>query len=204
MAYSTFTLEQLEAQFGVINRRKRLFPEVIPIAPGETVLRALRLVEELPVRSEKARSEVLVFPILSELRERHDRFFTIYSGEILTADQSVGLVGEVDFLLARDIGSFTINHPLLAVVEAKKHDLELGVPQCAAQMMGAKYFNQQKQQELEVIYGCVTSGNEWLFLRLGKELLVDTHVYHRNDIEELMGVFEIILTYYRDQLAQAA
>jgi hypothetical protein len=40
----------------------------------------------------------------------------------------------------------------------------VGVPQCAAQLLGAKLYNEKKGVKLDKIYGCVTTGNEWLFL----------------------------------------
>lgn len=90
----------------------------------------------LPVRSEKARSESLVYPILLEVRRRHNRFFTIYSGDQLLADRELGLVGECDFILARDTRSISLSVPLLTVVEANQQDMDLGIDQCAAQMVG--------------------------------------------------------------------
>ena len=197
MAYGDFTLEDIELKFGVKNRTGRLFPSATPLEPSDKLKEALLLAAELPVRSEKARSETIVFPLLVELRSRNDKFFTIYSGDILTADEASGLRGECDFILAKDIGSFSISYPIIQIVEAKKNDLDIGVPQCAAQLIGARVFNQKKGVPLDKLYGCVTTGNEWMFMQLEQDLLIDTKIYYLNEINALMGVFQSIIDYYK-------
>ncbi len=67
--------------------------------------------------------------------------------------------GECDFILAKDVGSFSNNYPIFHIVEAKKNDIDLGVPQCAAQLVGAKFFNEKKSIKIDKIYGCVTTDN---------------------------------------------
>jgi hypothetical protein len=136
--YGDFTLSDLESKFGIRNQRRRLFNAIVPVEPSEKLKAELLEIEEMPIRSEKAKSEWIVVPILKELRQRNDKFFTIYSGENLNSDEARGLKGECDFILARDTGSFDISFPILQIVEAKKNDLEVGVPQCAAQPLGAR------------------------------------------------------------------
>jgi hypothetical protein len=197
MAYSDFSLEDLEVKFGVKNRLQRLFGEVQPITPSTRLQESLQLATELPVRSEKAKSEAIVFPVLVELRNRNDKYFTIYSGDMLNADESRGLIGECDFILAKDINSYSINYPIFQVVEAKKHDIELGIPQCAAQLVGAQLFNEKKGIQLERIYGCVTTGDEWLFMKLEQDLVIDTHKYYIVEITTLLGILQEIIDFYR-------
>ena len=200
MAYSDFTLADLREKFGVTNRMKRLFTEVTPVAPSAKLSETLHEAESLPVRSEKARSEWVVAPILLELRNRNDKFLTIFSGDILNADEEHGLKGECDFMLAKDTGSFDVNYPILQMVEAKRSDIELGVPQCAAQMLGAKIYNEKKNQPLTAIYGCVTTGDDWLFMKLEKDLQIDTRKYYLGNVGELLGAFQIIIDYYKAEL----
>ena len=200
MAYGDFTLEEIEQKFGIKNRTRRLFEPMLPIEPSEKLKEALQTAAELPVRSEKAKSETIVFPLLIELRNRNNKFFTIYSGENLNADEEKGLRGECDFILSRDIGSFSISYPIIQVVEAKKNDLDIGVPQCAAQLIGARIFNQKKGVALEKLFGCVTTGNEWLFMKLEQDLLIDTRVYYLNEIDELVAVFQSIIDYYKETI----
>ncbi|MDZ7936457.1 MAG: hypothetical protein U5M51_16160, partial [Emticicia sp.] len=83
------------------------------------------------------------------------------------------------------------------LLEAKKNDTEIGVPQCAAQMIGAKVFNQNKGIQLDKIYGCVTTGKEWLFMKLEDKIYIDKKTYHLDNIEDLLGVFQQIIDYYK-------
>ena len=197
MAYGDFSFEDIEQKFGIKNKVKRLFDDFPPIMPSERLIEALEMANELPVRSEKAKSETIVFPVLIELRKLNNKFFTIYSGDNLNVDEAQGLRGECDFILSKDVGSFSINYPILQIVEAKKNDLELGIPQCAAQLIGAKIFNERKGIFLDSIYGCVTTGNEWIFLKLETDILIDTRIYYLNEIEEILSVFQHIIDYYK-------
>ena len=200
MAYSDFTLAELAEKFGIRNQRKYLFTQIEPIAPSEKLQFDLAESEGMPINSEKARSEWIVVPILKELRHRNDKFLTIYSGEILTADKETGLVGECDFIIAKDTQTYDISLPILMLVEAKKNDLEEGIRQCAAQMVGARVFNQKKGVELEKIYGCSTTGTDWQFLELSDQLYIDNRKYFLVELRELLGIFQTIIDYYKQAL----
>jgi len=201
MAYTNFSLEDLKQQFNIQNQQKKLFEDFEDITPSKQLLEMLAEVEELPIRSEKAKSEWIVVPILRELRKRNNNFFTIYSGDTLNADEAKGLKGECDFILAKDVGTFDINYPIIQVVEAKKNDIEIGVPQCAAQLVGAKIFNEKKGTNLDCIYGCVTTGNDWRFMQLEKDVLwIDKKTYFLSEIGELLAIFQNIIDYYKEIL----
>lgn len=201
MAYSDFNLDKLEERFGVKSRYSRLFNAVTPVVGSDWLQQSLQRASELPLRSEKARSEWIVAPILNELRTLNNKYFTIYSGENLNADELNGLNGECDFILAKDTRSVSINYPIIQVVEAKKNDLDIGIPQCAAQLIGAQLFNQKKGVELDRVYGCVTTGTDWVFLMLADHLLlVDTKLYYLDDVAEIMGIFQFIIDYYKKNL----
>ncbi len=197
MAYSKFTLDIIAQKFGLQNEVTFLFDNTEKVQPSEWLQTALQIAQELPIRSEKAKSESIVFPILVELRNRNDKFFTIHSGDTLTADEEQGLDGECDFILAKDSHTFNINFPIFQLLEAKKNDTEIGVAQCAAQMIGAKVFNQNKGTHLEAIYGCVTTGKDWLFLKLTDKIYIDKKTYSLEHIEDLLGVFQRIINYYK-------
>lgn len=204
MAYGDFkTLAELEKNFGLKNRRVDLFLDCPPLAVSENLKRAMRIAHELPIRSEKAKSELIVMPILLELRERNDKFFTIYSGDNLNVDDARGLKGECDFILAKETNSVEVSCPLLQVVEAKKNDMDIGIPQCAAQMLGAQLFNEQNHAGSKVIYGCVTTGDDWLFMKLDTELQVDKRKYYLGNLEELLGVFQCVINYFKAEAVGA-
>jgi hypothetical protein len=197
MAYTDFTLDDIELKFGVRNRVARLFETLPPIEPSDWLKRSLTIAASLPIRSEKAKSESIVFPMLVELRERNDNFFTIYSGDNLNADKDLGLYGECDFVLAKDVGSFSLTSPIMQIVEAKRNDIEDGVRQCAAQLIGAKFFNAKKNVSIEPLYGCATTGDDWLFLKLDDSIVVDSQKYYLNAVGELLAVFQYIIDYYK-------
>lgn len=138
-----------------------------------------------------------------ELRDLTEEFFTIYSGDNLVADAENGLNGDgwplpCDFILAKDTGTFDINYPILSVVEAKKNDLDIGIPQCAAQLVGARIFNEKKDVHPAFLYGCVTTGDEWQFMRLtSNELVIDTRKYYLVEIGELLALFISLIDEFR-------
>jgi hypothetical protein len=197
MAYSDFvSLEQIESRLGIKNKVTELFAEVQPMAPSDWLKTALEIAKELPLKSEKAKSEWIVVPILTEIRNRNHKLFTIYSGDTLNADEEKGLKGECDFILAKDTGSLNISYPILHILEAKKGDTEIGIPQCAAQLAGAKLYNERKGAPTEFLYGCVTTGKDWQFLRLQNELLIDRTTYYLAEVDILLGVFQAIIDLY--------
>lgn len=200
MAYTDFTIQDLRINFNIVDKKGYLFKNVTAIPSSEWLQQTLARSEALPMKSEKARSEWVITPILLELRHRNNNFFTIYSGDTLTADKSQGLNGECDFILARDTQAFAINVPILCLVEAKKQDMETGIEQCAAQMIGAKRYNEKFGQQVDRIYGCVTTADVWKFLTLeGQLLTVDIDDYFISNLELILGIFQEIIDYYKSE-----
>lgn len=157
----------------------------------------------LPLRNEKAKSELIISPILADLVSRNAALFTLFSGEHINADREQGLVGEVDFLIAKRTRTINVNFPILAVVEAKKNDFDLGRPQCAAQLLGAQRLNSRKGHAIPLLYGCVTTATEWQFFRLeGSHFTFDERTYHLHRLDELLGVFQVILDGYQQLLTE--
>src|SRR5206468_9488588 len=116
--------------------------------------------------SEKARSEFLVVPLLLATPEFVPGGLTIYSGQRLDVDPERGLVGECDFILALTPPVPRLRSPLVTVLEAKKGDIEAGLGQCVAQMVGVRVFNERAGQPALRVFGCVTTGEVWQFLSL--------------------------------------
>jgi hypothetical protein len=88
-------------------------------------------------------------------------------------DAGLGLKGECDFVLARSATRYALQTPIMVILEAKKHDIDEGIGQCAAQMLGAHRFNARGGTQVPFIYGCVTNGEGWQFLKLqGSELQI--------------------------------
>jgi hypothetical protein len=197
MAYRDFTLLTLQQRFSIVHQRKRLFNEIPPIEPSQTLINSLKTAEELPIKSEKAKSELIVMPILLEIRNQNHKKITIYSGENLNSDIEAGLNGECDFILTKDTGSFEIIAPILQIIEAKKNDVENGIAQCAAQLVGAQIYNAKQEIHLPCLYGCVTTGDDWLFLQLiEQQLFIDTRKFYLGNLPLLLGAFQITLNTY--------
>ncbi len=202
MTYSDFTIKKLKEQFGITEQRKDLNLNQQKLEASELLKDALKTAEDyISVRSEKARSELIVTPILIDLLKKNKAFFTIYSGDQLNVDKERGLVGECDFILAKNLNTIEISIPIITMVEAKKHDMDLGIPQCAAQMIGARLHNEKEGKKIEPIYGCVTTGDEWKFMKLeGNTIYSDKKKYGLLNLPELLGAFQTIIDYYKEHL----
>jgi hypothetical protein len=104
---------------------RRFLPETEPIAPSPYL--AEFLAESIPLAiatgSEKARSELIISPILFEVRKILDRHISFFSGEDFTVDVQAGLSGICDFLISRSPEQLLIEAPAIVIVEAKKENL---------------------------------------------------------------------------------
>ena len=141
--YSDFTLDTVRKAFGLTLKRAPLFAAVDPVDVPQWLTALLEKGRPLAFGSEKARSEFILVPILLASRELHHDSFSIYSGERLDSDPSRGLNGECDFILTNTPPLPVIQAPIVVIVEAKKNDIEAGLGQCVAPMVGAQLFNQK-------------------------------------------------------------
>ncbi len=189
MAFSEFTLEAVERQLGVTTQETDLFPNA-PSAPVPDWLPGwLARGTRLALLSEKSRSEFIVVPILLAAREQSGDQFAIFSGQRLDVDAEAGLVGECDFILAVGPALPPLHAPLMTVVEAKKNDVEAGLGQCIAQMVAARRFNEAAGRGTNPVYGCVTTGETWQFLRMADRVaLLDRPRYYLDSVSRILGV----------------
>ncbi|MDZ7934588.1 MAG: hypothetical protein U5M51_06420 [Emticicia sp.] len=196
MAYSNFTLKEIERLIDLKEEVSPLFGKLTPVNPSAWLKETLAKSSRLTPKSEKARSELLIMPILLEVLHRNDYKFTIFSGESLEADIERGLNGECDFILSKGEKSYSIQSPIFALVEAKQNIIENSLGQCVAQMVGASIFNKTEGKEVDTIYGCVSNGIEWQFLKLsGKSLIIDEKMYFFNELEQILGVLQAIIAH---------
>jgi hypothetical protein len=173
MAYTDFTLESAEAELGVTARPGVLFAGLQPLPVPAWLQDLLRRGMQLALLSEKARSEFIVAPILLAVRELSGDRVAILSGHRLDVDPTRKLLGECDFILALSEPVPRLRAPVLTVVEAKKNDIEAGLGQCVAQMVAVQAYNERAGQPLPAVHGCVTTGEDWQFLRLsGAEVTI--------------------------------
>jgi hypothetical protein len=193
MAYSKFTVAGLEETFGVdISVVENLVGEY-PLVEPSALLRSIlhrNLPLALPSGSEKARSEWIVAPVLAEVRALLHERISIHSGVEFVVDRKRGLDGFCDFLIADSPQQLVVESPVLCAIEAKEHNLKLGIAQCIATMIAARLFNEKAGRPERVIHGCVTTGSAWLFLKLPDEktVLVDQLEYPIRELDRLIGI----------------
>jgi hypothetical protein len=194
MAYNDFSLDKAESALGVTLQLVGLFTALVPLPVPEWLGEALARGMELSLLSETARSEFIVGPILLASRQLSHNAFTIYSGQRLDVQPEKGLVGECDFILAAS-PSFPILHsPEVTIVEAKKNDIEVGLGQCVAQMVGARYFNERAGNSFGPIFGCVTTGETWQFLRLdGATAAIDRKRYYIDNVGLVLAAWQAVI-----------
>ena len=192
MSYSEFTsIGKVKQAFGLTTvEGVRFFPSIDAIAPSATLADFLE--ESLPLAvatgSEKARSELIISPVLLEVRKLLQRQISIFSGEEFTVDVTKGLNGVCDFLISRSPELLEIEAPAIVIVEAKKADLKTGMGQCVAEMVAAQKFNEAKENPIPAIYGSVTNGAQWRFLKLeGQTVTIDFTNYPLPPVAEILG-----------------
>jgi hypothetical protein len=191
MPYSQFTFSKVKEQFNLtIAEGIRFFPDnIAPITPSQKLLAIL---EDVPwaiaVDTEKARSEVIINPILLELRRIFDRKISVFSGEEFNIDPVIGLTGFCDFLVSKSPEQLAIEAPAIIIIEAKKADLKVGIGQCIAEMVAAQRFNQASDRQISSVYGCISSGTQWRFLKLeGSVVTIDLTDYPLLPVEIILG-----------------
>ena len=105
-----------------------------------------------------------------------------------------GLAGECDFILAIGPALPPLHAPVMTVVEAKKNDVEAGLGQCIAQMVGAERFNDAAGRINTTVFGCVTTGETWQFLQLDEQsALLDRPRYYLDNVGRILGVLRLDL-----------
>jgi hypothetical protein len=197
VSYGNFTLKDIKQQFhATIDEMHDLFAHVAPISVSDLLQTTLQYNVRLAIHinTEKARSELIIAPLLVELRKlTHDQI-GLFSGTDFHVDASSGLIGVCDFIISRSTEQLFISAPVLMLVEAKNESIKGGLGQCAAQMIAAQRFNEQEGNAIPTIYGAVTTGTNWRFLRLhATTISIDQREYFIDPVEKLMGIlFSIV------------
>ena len=192
MAYSDFTLRKVKQSFGLTAvEGGRFLPEVEPIAPSP-ILAGL-LADTVPwaiaVGTEKAKSELIIAPTLLEVKRLLNRKISVFSGTDFTVDIAAGLNGVCDFLISRSPEQFEIEAPAVILVEAKRDNINSGLGQCIAEMVAAQRFNEINNNSIPIIYGSVTSGTAWRFMKLEEQIVtIDVSDYPFPPVETILSM----------------
>ena len=186
MAYSDFKLIEVIDCFGlVIHESSGLFANVQEQECSDLLFTILKENVDLAVAisSEKARSEMIISPILLEIRRKFNYEISFFSGVDFTVDSQRGLNGFCDFILSLSSEQLLVRSPVVVLVESKNENLRSGLAQCIAEMVAAQLFNERSGNQIKAIYGAVTIGTIWQFLKLeGNVVSIDLSEYYIKDI----------------------
>lgn len=191
MAYSDFTLNQLQDNFQLnLEETTDLFSTIQPITISHLLQEILQ--ENIPlalaIHTEKARSEMIVTPVLIELRKIMQHRISLFSGVEFNVDKERGLNGICDYIITLSKQQLYISAPVITIVEAKNDNIKSGLAQCAAAMLAAKLFNSRKELTIKTVYGIVTTGSIWKFLKLDEVLYIDIKEYYLEQLNKIMGI----------------
>jgi hypothetical protein len=197
MGFSDFNLRTAVEAFGLQEDRDTdLFAEVAPLEPSEFA--RIWLDEFAPVaigiNSEAARSQYIISPLLAEAKRRARGPANVLPWITLDVDRERGLSGFCDFIISRSAEYYYLRGPLMAVIEAKREDIVGGLGQCAAAMVAIRLFNERDGTPVSAVYGCVSSGTVWRFLKLqGARLSIDRPEYYLHEAGKIVGILVSIL-----------
>ena len=192
MSYSDFTLKNVKNQLGVtLLEKQNIFSSIkkVDISPyfKETLKENIPLARA--VNTEKARSEFIISNVLVEVRKILNHTISLFSGIEFNVDKDRGLNGFCDFLISASNKQLIISSPIITVVEAKNENIIGGLGQCIAEMYASKIFNQEENNKLSKIYGIVTTGTAWKFLKMEElNVYIDLDEYLIEYPEKIIGV----------------
>lgn len=192
MSYSQFTLASAKKALHLTTVEQANIFTAIPEIPKNQQLAELiqyNVPLALASNSEKARSEMIIAPILLETRKQLQSRFSLFSGINFDVDETQGLNGYCDFILSSSTEQLFVAAPVMMIVEAKNEDIPGGLGQCIAEMYAAQLFNQREENNIPSIYGTVTTGTNWRFLKLtGAVVEIDLTEYYLRDLPKILGI----------------
>ena len=204
MAYSKFTLKDAKEKLGlqIVENEKIFSDDTIKPAPISDYLQTT-LAEFAPlalsINTEKSRSEWIIAPIMAELRRELKNTISLFSGFTFTVDEGKELDGKCDYIISLNPEQFYITAPVITIVEAKKENIVQGLGQCIATMYAADLYNKQEGTPIPCIYGCVTTGTTWKFMKFSDNTAyIDLDEYYLKEIESLMGILLTIIRSEQD------
>ena len=193
MSYSDFkSLEDVKKKFGIsVSSGGSLFGLQGDFELSE---RFAEILDEnvdlaLNINTEKARSELIISPLLVETRKLLNRKISLFSGVEFNVDDKLGLTGFCDFILSKSPDQVFIEVPVVCIVEAKNENIKSGYSQCAAEMVAAEIFNRQNLHAIDYILGIVTTGSNWKFLKLENNVIyIDFNEYLITQAGRILGI----------------
>jgi hypothetical protein len=192
MAYRDFDLKKVKHDLGIkLIEKQALFLDIKSVEISSFLLELLQ--ENVPlaraINTEKARSELIIVNILVEVRKILKHQISLFSGIEFNVDKEKGLNGFCDFIISASQEQLTLNFPVIAIAEAKNDNVINGLGQCIAEMVAATIFNQTENNPLEIIYGVVTTGTIWKFLKMeNNNVYIDLDEYSIEHPDKIIGI----------------
>jgi hypothetical protein len=198
MGYSKYKkLRSVTKKFGLSAIKVDLFEGVsINLTePSHWLTETLSMAKIVPLINEKVKSERVVSPILMEIANFYKDKVTLFSGEELEVNPDEDLSGACDFFFTLLPQSPYLESPIISLVESKDEDMDYGIAQCAAQLYGAKLFNEAEGKDIPFLYGCATDGVEWIFMKFeNNTFYIDNNIF--TNVKEILGVWHHIIQLY--------
>ena len=196
MPYSSFSFEQIKLLGIRIEHRASLFSDIESAEVPESFYHEMQediVPLALANNTEKARSELIISPVLLQLRKIENRKISLFSGIDFNVDEERGLKGACDFIISRSAEQLFLDAPIIALVEAKKENIVQGIPQCIAEMKAAQIFNEKRKNSINTLFGIVTTGIHWQFLKLDDDLTsLDLEQYYIKELGKILGILHFM------------
>jgi hypothetical protein len=179
-----FTIDDILSELGcTVERRSLNLPRKALVGSLDILRRELaRNQNRIELVNEMARREALIGPILFEVAE--------LSNQRINLEYSIAvnehLRGTVDYYIAGQN---------LVVIEAKQADLVRGFTQLAAELIA---LDQWTRSQTPMLYGAVTTGEDWRFARFDRAARVIQQDNKRFLIPEALDELVETLTYILD------
>jgi hypothetical protein len=192
MSYSDFSLKQIKEKLKLeIVENQDLFSAIIELPVSDLLSATLKynIPLAMAVGTEKARSELIISNILLEVRKILNNQVSLFSGVIFDVDKERGLAGFCDFIISQSPEQFYLSAPIITVVEAKNENIVGGLGQCVAEMYASSLFNEKEGLQLPAVFGAVTTGNAWKFLKLEQNTVyIDIKDYYIDNVSKIVGI----------------
>ncbi len=103
--------------------------------------------------------------------------------------------GNWDFIISSSSELLILNSLAITIVDAKKDNINADLGQCVAEMLAAKIFNEKEGNDIPIIYGTVTTGTSWKFLKLIENIVeIDLNEYYIDNVGKIFGILCNILS----------
>ncbi len=198
MSYSDFNLKQVQKDFNLeIIEKLGIFSKIKKSEISDYFM--ITLEENIPlavsINTEKAKSELIISNVLIEVRKIFDRKISFFSGIEFNIDKEKGLNGYCDFMISLSSEQLFVKSPIIILVEAKNENMMGGLGQCIAEMVAARMFNEKEGNNIPSIYGTVTTGIFWKFIKLTNNIVeIDLKDYSIEDNpERVIGILSSMM-----------